>query len=141
MKDKKSGDAMPTIHLREVTEENFDAVVALKVKDGQRVAPNVYSLAQAYVSRHAWTRAIYLDDCPVRIGFQKNVDYAPPVWPEKPGEQQQMVHIDFNVKDKEEMMERVRHALACGARKAEEQYSDRWTVMFDPEGHPFCIDT
>ena len=56
---------MPIIHLREVAEENFDAVVALKIKDGQRVAPNVYSLAQAYVSRHAWPRAIYLDDCPV----------------------------------------------------------------------------
>ena len=56
---------MPAIHLREVTEENFDAVVALKIKDGQRVAPNEYSLAQAYVSRHAWPRAIYLDDCPV----------------------------------------------------------------------------
>lgn len=56
---------MPIIHLREITEDNFDAVVALKVKEGQRVAPNVYSLAQAYVSKHAWTRAIYLEECPV----------------------------------------------------------------------------
>ena len=79
--------------------------------------------------------------CPVRIGFQKNEAYIPLVWPEKPGEQQQMVHIDFKVNDKEEMKQMVQHAIACGARAAEEQYSDGWTVMLDPEGHPFCIDT
>ena len=78
---------------------------------------------------------------PVRIGFQKNEDYTPPVWPEKPGAQQQMVHIDFKVNNVEAMQEMVKHAIACGARVAEEQYSESWTVMFDPEGHPFCIDT
>lgn len=72
----------------------------------------------------------------VLLGWQK----SPPVWPEKQGEQQQMVHIDFKVQDKEEMMTMVQHALECGARKTEMQYSDMWTVLIDPAGHPFCID-
>ena len=110
---------------------------------------NPDTLSSFYASMLGWEKT-YADvqytfiaspDCPVHIGFQKNEDYVQPVWPEKPGEQQQMVHIDFKVKDREAMKEMVRHALACGARTAEEQFSDRWTVMFDPEGHPFCIDT
>ncbi|WP_331654724.1 hypothetical protein [Anaerosporobacter sp.] len=36
---------------------------------------------------------------------------------EEPKEQQQMAHIDF----------------------AEKQFSDTWTVMFNPVGQPFCL--
>lgn len=72
------------------------------------------------------------------IAFQKNEDYLPPVWPEEPGAQQQMVHLDFAV-EKTQMEEAVAHAVACGAKVADTQYSDRWTVMIDPEGHPFCF--
>jgi len=32
-----------------------------------------------------------------------------------------------------------RHAVSCGASKADVQYSDHWTVMIDPAGHPFCF--
>lgn len=70
------------------------------------------------------------------ITFQRNPDYQAPVWPEKPGAQQQMAHLDFAVNDLEEA---VRHALRCGASVAEEQFSDDWRVMLDPAGHPFCL--
>ena len=79
--------------------------------------------------------------CNVRIGFQRNLEYIPPVWPEKQGAQQQMVHLDFKAKDKDEMMSMVQHAINCGAKKAKAQFSDLWTVMIDPAGHPFCFDT
>ena len=72
------------------------------------------------------------------IGFQKNEDYVPPVWPEEAGAQQQMAHLDFGV-PKEKLPEAVAHAVACGAKVASAQFSDRWTVMIDPEGHPFCF--
>lgn len=72
------------------------------------------------------------------IGFQKNEDYVPPVWPEAPGAQQQMVHLDFGV-EKSRMAEAVAHAVACGAKVSPAQYSDHWTVMIDPAGHPFCF--
>lgn len=70
------------------------------------------------------------------ITFQRNPDYRPPVWPEKPGTQQQMAHLDFAVTDLEEA---VRHAIRCGATVANEQFSEEWRVMLDPAGHPFCL--
>ena len=74
------------------------------------------------------------------LGFQYNEDYIPPVWPEETGKQQQMEHLDIYVETEEEMGAAVEYAIACGASRAKVQYSDGWTVMIDPEGHPFCID-
>lgn len=71
------------------------------------------------------------------ISFQRNPDYVPPVWPEQEGRQQTMEHLDLAVDDLDAA---VAHALACGATKAELQYSPtEWIVMLDPEGHPFCL--
>lgn len=70
------------------------------------------------------------------IMFQRNPDYKPPVWPEKPKTQQKMAHLDFAVNDLEKA---VRHAVDCGATVADKQFSDNWKVMFDPAGHPFCL--
>ncbi len=68
--------------------------------------------------------------------FQRNPDYEPPVWPDTPGAQRQMAHVDFAVADVEEA---VAYAITCGATLAPEQFSDSWRVMFDPAGHPFCL--
>ena len=70
------------------------------------------------------------------ITFQQNPVYAPPVWPEKPGMQQQMAHLDFIVDD---VAAAVTMARELGASIAPDQFSDSWTVMFDPVGHPFCL--
>lgn len=70
------------------------------------------------------------------ILFQRNPQYQPPVWPDKPEAQQQMAHIDFAVNDLEQS---VQHAVLCGAAMADEQHSDGWRVMIDPAGHPFCL--
>lgn len=70
------------------------------------------------------------------ILFQRNSDYKPPVWPEEPETQQQMAHMDFAVNDLEKA---VLHAIQCGAKCAEQQFSDDWRVMIDPAGHPFCL--
>ncbi len=72
----------------------------------------------------------------ILLAFQDNPKYVPPVWPETKDDQQQMLHLDFVVQD---MDGAVKYALSCGARKAEVQYSDRFTVMLDPAGHPFCL--
>ena len=68
--------------------------------------------------------------------FQRNPAYQPPAWPEEPGKQQQMAHIDFAVDDIEAA---ARRAIAYGAKEADRQFSDNWRVMIDPEGHPFCL--
>lgn len=76
----------------------------------------------------------------VKIAFQQNDDYVPPVWPDEPGAQQQMAHLDFTVHNEEQMELAVRHALSCGAIKASVQYdSTKWITMIDPAGHPFCF--
>lgn len=111
--------------------------------------PDPASLADFYIRLLGWSKSheaegyvcISSPNIDVRIGFQENTDYVPPVWPETPGKQQQMVHLDFSVKDKTEMEAMVAHAIQCGAKKAGEQFSDLWTVMLDPAGHPFCLDT
>lgn len=72
------------------------------------------------------------------LAFQRVEEYVPPVWPWQEGEQQQMLHLDFAVDDLEKAVE---HATKCGAKKAEVQYYDSSTVMFDPAGHPFCLST
>lgn len=75
----------------------------------------------------------------VKIGFQQDPDYAAPGWPAPPPAQQQMLHLDFALPNAEAMRQAVEHAVACGATLAPQQYSDRWTVLLDPAGHPFCF--
>lgn len=60
---------MATVTLREITDENRDAVLALRVNDVQSeyVADVAQSLADAidYPEAKAWYRAVYADDEPV----------------------------------------------------------------------------
>lgn len=70
------------------------------------------------------------------LTFQKNPEYKPPVWPSESDAQQQMAHIDFAVNDLERA---VQYAIQCGATISDKQFSDSWTVMLDPAGHPFCL--
>jgi catechol-2,3-dioxygenase len=70
------------------------------------------------------------------LSFQSESDYRPPVWPERPGEQQKMLHLDLRVEDLDEAGA---HALAAGARLAEYQPQDGVRVYFDPADHPFCL--
>ncbi|MDR3085773.1 MAG: NAD(P)-binding domain-containing protein, partial [Christensenellaceae bacterium] len=64
-------------------------------------------------------------------------DHIPPVWPERPGEQQKQLHFDLQAGDLPAAVER---ALRLGARKPAEQYGgEEWVTLLDPEGHPFCL--
>jgi diamine N-acetyltransferase len=56
------------VTLQEVTKENLRDILNLEVAPDQKqfVAPNAYSIAQAYFEREiAWFRAIYADETPV----------------------------------------------------------------------------
>lgn len=51
------------VELRAVTKDSVRDVCRLDAGDGgENVAPNAYSIAQAYFSPEAWFRAIYADD-------------------------------------------------------------------------------
>lgn len=65
------------------------------------------------------------------------LDYRPPSWPDGPIPKQ--MHLDVAVDDLEEAEAA---ALRLGARPAAEQPEpQRWRVLLDPAGHPFCLTT
>ena len=70
------------------------------------------------------------------LSFQQRSDYRPPVWPEEPGAQEKMIHLDIRVDDLDAA---VGHALACGARLADHQGREDLRVILDLAGHPFCL--
>lgn len=55
------------VTLREITKETLRAVLKLNVSETQKnyVAPNAYSIAEAYFEPRAYFRAIYADETPV----------------------------------------------------------------------------
>ncbi|MCX5199390.1 VOC family protein [Streptomyces sp. NBC_00249] len=69
------------------------------------------------------------------IGFQRVDDYQAPSWP-NPAVPQQL-HLCFDVVDLDEAEARL---LELGAGKSDHQpHEDKWRVLTDPAGHPFCI--
>ena len=63
------------VSLREVNEDTVWAICMLHVSKSQEklVAPNAFSIAQAYFAKTAWFRAVYADETPV--GFvMLNID-------------------------------------------------------------------
>jgi hypothetical protein len=62
-------------------------------------------------------------------------DYQPPTWPDAAVPKQ--MHLDLAVTDLDAAEA---EAIRLGAVKAADQPGpDRWRVMFDPAGHPFCL--
>jgi catechol 2,3-dioxygenase-like lactoylglutathione lyase family enzyme len=77
----------------------------------------------------------YLDSggAGVSLGFQRVAGQSRPGWP---GDAKQM-HLDFRVADLDEAQRRLEE---LGAATPDFQPGgDKWRVMVDPAGHPFCI--
>lgn len=71
------------------------------------------------------------------LGFNRLTDYRRPTWPDPSQEKQ--AHIELGVDDLEVAQA---HLLALGAVEPPAQpQPDRWRVLLDPAGHPFCITT
>ncbi|GFH37625.1 VOC family protein [Streptomyces pacificus] len=69
------------------------------------------------------------------LGFNRLTDYRRPTWPDPSQEKQ--AHIELGVDDLDAAQA---HLLALGAVEPPAQpQSDRWRVLLDPAGHPFCI--
>lgn len=73
----------------------------------------------------------------VWVTVQRVADHQPPTWPAAGIPKQ--THLDFAVADLDAAQQA---AEELGARVAEEQPApDRWRVLLDPAGHPFCFTT
>lgn len=69
------------------------------------------------------------------IGFQRVEGFQPPKWPSQDVPQQ--FHLDFSVQD---LPAAEKWVLELGATKPDNQPGgDRWVVLLDPAGHPFCL--
>ncbi len=110
-------------------------------------APDARALAHFYADLLGWAMTTESDghcvldprDGGVAYLATQTVDgYRPPAWPNSPGRQQQMLHLDFEVSD---LAVAVAHAVELGARQAEFQPQDNVRVLLDPAGHPFCLYT
>lgn len=106
--------------------------------------PDAHSLSDFYASLLGWSKTAVEPDWVLMrdpaggtgLSFQTEPSYMKPVWPEEKDRPQKMIHLDFLVNDLDEA---VRHALACGALLAPEQFFSGVRVFFDPAGHPFCL--
>ena len=79
--------------------------------------------------------AIQMDN--IWLSFQRVKDFKASTWPAS--EIPSHVHLDFSVAD---LDAGEAAAVAAGATKAAEQPTpERWRVLIDPVGHPFCITT
>lgn len=69
-----------------------------------------------------------------RVGFGSTPDYQRPSWPDDGHKQ---FHLDLAADD---VAGAVARCVELGATRPDEQPGgDRWTVLLDPAGHPFCI--
>jgi hypothetical protein len=109
-------------------------------------APDVAVLARFYADLRGWS-IHHLDDEDASLdagegvaylNIQRNPDYVRPEWPARPGAQQMMLHLDFEVTDLQAETER---AVALGATLPDHQPQDDVRVLLDPAGHPFCLYT
>lgn len=68
------------------------------------------------------------------LGFGSAEDFVAPTWPDTGRKQ---FHLDLAAHDPAATVDR---AVELGATRPDEQPgSDRWTVLLDPAGHPFCV--
>ncbi len=69
------------------------------------------------------------------LGFGTVPDYEPPLWPNPNGTKQ--FHFDLAVED---LPAAEQQLVELGATRPEKQPgADRWRVLLDPSGHPFCL--
>ena len=121
---------------------------AMRVTGPVLDAPDVPALTQFYerllgweveVQEDGWSRLRPVDGS-TKIEIQFEPNFAPPVWPQAPGDQGMQLHLDIWVED---VTAGVAWAVGCGAREAATQPHGRdparLRVMLDPAGHPFCL--
>lgn len=97
--------------------------------------------AQFYATALGWEITVNegpnsaISDGELTIEFLAVEGYQPPTWPDVGGAKQ--FHLDLMVDDLDQAAAAL---LAAGASQPQFQPGgERWRVLTDPAGHPFCI--
>ncbi|MDT5065479.1 MAG: hypothetical protein QOK02_1634 [Mycobacterium sp.] len=106
--------------------------------------PDARELADFYSTLLGWPLTVVEPDWVLMrnpdggtgLSFQSEPDYVAPVWPERAGAQQKMLHLDVWVDDLDAATQ---HAIEAGAALADHQPQQGVRVLTDPAGHPFCL--
>ena len=98
-------------------------------------APDPSALGAFYAELLGWVVIGHGDDY-VRVSFEEDANYTPPVWPSEPGQPPIQMHLDIRVTDLEGA---AAYAVECGARLASYQPQEDVRVCLDPTGHAFCL--
>jgi len=83
-----------------------------------------------------WAQARPPDGFGMTLNFEYERYFTRPTWPSTPDGQNPTQHLDIQVDDLEAGVSR---AVALGATLAEFQPQDDVRVLFDLDGHPFCL--
>ncbi len=83
-----------------------------------------------------WAQVKAPDGAGLTLNFEYERYYTRPTWPSTPEGQNPTQHLDIEVDDLESS---VRWAIELGATLAEFQPQDDVRVLFDVDGHPFCL--
>ena len=98
------------------------------------VLAGFYSEVLGWDVTHSQDEYAMISDGNTSIGFGQTPGYAAPTWPEGPVSKQ--FHLDFYVDD---LADAEARALKLGATRPDFQPgAERYTVLLDPAGHPFC---
>ncbi len=109
--------------------------VTLDCPDAGKLAAFYGDLTGTEVTYSSPEMAALSGEGAVPINFQAVEGYQAPKWPSQ--EVGQQFHLDFGVDNLEAAEKR---AIELGATRAEPQpNAEKWLVMLDPAGHPFCL--
>ena len=98
-----------------------------------RALAEFYSKATGWPVTSADDDWAAVGDGPVTMGFQLVEGYRGPGWPDPA----KHAHLDFRTADPAAAVDQL---VAAGAVRPEFQPGGAdWTVLTDPEGHPFCV--
>jgi catechol 2,3-dioxygenase-like lactoylglutathione lyase family enzyme len=86
--------------------------------------------------RGGWAQVRPPDGSGMTLNFEYERYFTRPTWPSTPDGQKPTQHLDIEVDD---LVAGVDRALSLGATLAEFQPQDDVRVMFDLDGHPFCL--
>ncbi len=109
------------------------AMVQLDCDDPRALAAFYHGVLGWEVT-HSEDEYAMISDGSANIGFGLLPGYRPPSWPQDDAKR---YHLDLYVDD----LDAAEAAcLQIGARRADYQPgADRWRVLLDPAGHPFCL--